>query len=280
MNPNSPDKPQTSATRKTISETFEGLRGRGQIALIPFVPAGYPDVETTAELLPALESAGANLIEIGFPFSDPIADGPIIQEAFTAALAKRVKVADVFDAVRAARARVSIPILGMLSYSIVFRYGVERFVGEAKSAGLDGLILPDLPPPEAQGVCDVVRAGGLETVLLIAPTTTPDRRREIARLSSGFVYYLSLSGITGERNELPADLAENVRQVKALSDRPVCVGFGISQPRHVGQLRGVADGAIVGSAVVRRMKQHAGGDRQTLIGAVAGFVSELNQPGR
>jgi tryptophan synthase alpha chain len=262
--------------RRTIAETFESLRRAGRIALMPFIPAGYPDLETTAELIPALEAGGANLIEIGFPFSDPIADGPIVQEAFAHALARKVKVADVFATVASARSKVSIPLLGMLSFSIVYRHGVDRFVAEAKAAGLDGLILPDLPPPEAQQVCERVRASGLETVLLIAPTTTPERRRQIAQLSSGFVYYLSVTGITGERDQLPADLAANVRGLKQLTDRPVCVGFGISQPRHVKQLVGTAEGAIVGSFIVRRMKSELSSPRETLVAAIRNEVAGLS----
>lgn len=264
-----------SLPRRTIRETFDALRARGQIALIPFIPAGYPDLASTAAALPALEAGGASLIEIGFPFSDPIADGPVVQEAFTAALARKLKVADVFDTVRAARASVSVPLLGMLSYSIVFRYGVARFVAEAKSAGFDGLILPDLPPPEAQAVCEQVRAGGLETVLLVAPTTTPQRRKQIADLSSGFVYYLSVSGITGERDQLPEDLERNVRALKSLTDRPVCVGFGISKPAHVKQLTGLADGAIVGSAIVRNMKSHLSEGPAGIGRGIQSFVSTL-----
>ena len=229
---------------------------------MPFIPAGYPDLATTEACLPALEAGGASLIEVGFPFSDPIADGPVIQESYTVALSKGLKVADVFEGVRRARPRVSIPLVSMVSYSIVYRYGIDRFVATAKGAGIDGLVLPDLPPPEAEGICERVRAGGLDTVLLVAPTTTPSRRAEIARLSSGFVYYLSVSGITGEREALPADLAGNVRQLKGLTDKPVCVGFGISKAAHVAGLRGVADGAIVGSAVVKRMRSrlHDGSD--------------------
>jgi len=204
----------------------------------------------------ALEAGGASVIEIGIPFSDPVADGPIIQEAFTAALARKIKVADVFRTLSAVRPKLNIPVVGMLSYSIVFRYGVEKFVADAKSAGFDGLILPDLPPPEAQAICQKVRAAGLDTILLVAPTTTLERRKQIADLSSGFVYYLSVAGITGERDQLPADLAAKVLDLKKLSDRPVCVGFGIHKPRHIAQLSGLADGAIVGSAYVRRIKDH------------------------
>ena len=243
--------------------------------MMPFIPAGYPDLATTAAGLPALEAGGANLIEIGFPFSDPIADGVTVQEAFTAALAKKVTVGQVFETVAAARGKVSIPLLGMLSYSIVYRVGVSRFVAEARAAGFDGLILPDLPPPEAQKICDTVRAGGLDTVLLVAPTTTLERRKQIAELSSGFVYYLSVSGITGERDQLPPDLADGVRQFKGLTDRPVCVGFGISQARHVAQLAGVADGAIVGSAVVKRMKAHLNEGPEKISDAIGGLVREL-----
>lgn len=261
--------------RRSIRETFDALKAKGHIGLVPFISAGYPDLATTATCLPALEAAGASVIELGFPFSDPIADGPVIQEAYTAALAKKVKVGEIFETVAAARGAVGLPIVGMLSYSIIFRYGPARFVAEAKSAGFDGLIIPDLPPPEAQGVCETVRAGGLDTILLVAPSTTPDRRKQIAELSSGFIYYLSVAGITGERDQLPADLAENVRQLKGMTDKPVCVGFGISKPRHVAQLAGVADGAIVGSAVVRRMTSHITEGPETISAALRQLVAEL-----
>jgi tryptophan synthase alpha chain len=163
----------------------------------------------------------------------------------------------------------------MVSYSIVYRYGIDRFVAAARQAGVDGLILPDLPPPEARAICDQVRAGGLDTILLVAPTTTPQRRAEIASLCSGFVYYLSVSGITGERDKLPADLEANVRQFKQLTDKPVCVGFGISRPEHVARLRGIADGAIVGSAVVKRMKGRLHEGPEALAAEVASLTREL-----
>jgi tryptophan synthase alpha chain len=263
-------------TPRSISEVFATRKGR--IGLVPFVPAGYPDLETTAALLPALAEAGASVIEVGIPYSDPIADGPTIQASYNEALTRhKVKVADVFRVVSSVRERVAVPIVSMVSYSVPFRYGLERFVRDAKGAGFDGLILPDLPPPEAERVCEAVRAGGLDTILLIAPTTTPQRRAEIARLSSGFVYYLSVSGITGERTELPADLADNVRQIKSLTDRPVCVGFGISTPEHVARLNGVADGAIVGSAIVKRMTQHAGEGARRIADVIAGYAREMLQ---
>src|SRR5687767_13037104 len=251
---------------QSLKEVFAGLRGRKRVGLMPFIPAGYPDLNATRELLPALERAGANVIEVGIPFSDPIADGPIIQEAFTAALSKGLKLREVLKTVSAARSSVSIPLVSMVSYSIVYRYGAEKYFADAKAAGFDGLILPDLPPPEAEGICEKVRKAGLDTILLVAPTTTQSRRKEIARLCSGFIYYLSVSGITGERQKLPEDLAEQLRQLRQASDVPVCVGFGISRREHIGQLAGLADGAIVGSAIVRRMKQDQGEGTAKMVG--------------
>jgi tryptophan synthase alpha chain len=173
------------------------------------------------------------------------------------------------------RSQVSIPLVAMVSFSVVFRHGVEKFVAEAKDAGFDGLILPDLPPPEAQSVAQKVNAGGLDTVLLVAPTTSQERRREIGKLCSGFIYYLSVSGITGERDKLPADLEENVKNLKSLSTCPVCVGFGINAARHVAQLAGVADGAIVGSAVVRRMLKAENERPEVIAKSVGDYCREL-----
>lgn len=258
-----------------MRRAIETQRATGRIALMPFVPAGYPDLTVTAALLPALQQAGAAAIEIGIPFSDPIADGPTIQEAFALALANRIKLADIFATIRAARIQIDIPLVAMVSYSVVYRYGLDRFLKDAAEAGFDGLILPDLPPPEARDVCRRIQASGLETVLLIAPTTQAQRRSEIASLCTGFVYYLSVAGTTGERDSLPTDIQENLRQVRAVSQVPVCVGFGISRPEHVSQLAGHADGAIVGSAIVRRIKQHLSQSPQEIAGEVEVYAREL-----
>jgi tryptophan synthase alpha chain len=260
---------------ESIGQTFAALAARKQIALVPFLPAGYPNTATTVACLKELEQSGANVIEIGFPFSDPIADGPVIQEAFTVALAAKIKVADVFRAAAEARRAIKTPLVAMVSYSIVFRYGVEKFARDAREAGFDGLIIPDLPPPEAQRVTGLVRNAGLDTILLVAPTTSPERRAEIASLSSGFVYYLSVAGITGERDKLPADLASSVRQLKSLTKTPVCVGFGIHQSQHLKQLAEVADGAIVGTAYVRRMKQLLDKSPVEIANAVGQYTREL-----
>jgi tryptophan synthase alpha chain len=251
------------------------LRSGGRIGLLPFVPAGYPDLATTRAILPALERGGASAIEIGIPFSDPIADGPTIQEAFSTALSHKLKLRDIFAAVSAVRGSVSIPLIAMTSYSIVYRYGLERFLGDASGAGFNGLILPDLPPPESEGVCQKIQAAGLDTILLVAPTTGVDRRQEIARLSSGFVYYMSVSGITGARDQLPEDLEQNVRQLRQMTQVPVCVGFGISKPEHVAQLATVADGAIVGSAFVKRIKEHLGEGHEAVAGVMETYCREL-----
>jgi len=212
---------------------------------------------------------------VGIPFSDPIADGPVIQESYTEALKQNLKLSDIFKTIGNVRPKISIPLVAMVSYSIVFRYGIAKFLTNAKMCGFDGLIIPDLPPPEAKQVCAQVRSAGLDTILLVAPTTAPERRAEIAALCSGFVYYLSISGITGERKALPADLRENVTKLKQVTDRPVCVGFGISTPEHVKQLAEVSDGAIVGSGIVRIMKQHVNEGPEMIAKAVGEYCKTL-----
>jgi tryptophan synthase alpha chain len=269
-------KPMASIpTRLSIRSTLGAAREQHRIALMPFVASGFPDLASTAAVLPALEAGGASMIEIGFPFSDPIADGPTIQAAFTDALARGIRIADTFRTVAGVRPTLSIPLVAMLSYSIVFRYGVERFVKDAKTAGFDGLILPDLPPPEAQRVSNLIQAGGLDTILLVAPTTTPSRRKEILDLCSGFAYYLSVSGITGERERLPDDVEANVRALREIADTPICVGFGIHRAEQVAQLAGVADGAIVGSAFVKRMREAATSGPEAVAQAAENYCREL-----
>lgn len=238
----------------SLSDAILAAKREHGIALLPFIAAGYPNLAESMKLLPALQRGGAAAVEVGFPFSDPIADGPVIQQAFTDALAQGLKIDQIFAGLAAVRTDFDMPAVAMVSYSIVYRYGLDRFVKEAKTAGFNGLILPDLPPPEAEYVCEKVQDGGLDTILLISPSTTAKRRDKIAKLCSGFIYYLSFAGTTGERDKLPADLADNVRQIKELTDTPVCVGFGISKPEHLKQLSAVADGAIVGTAFVRRVK--------------------------
>ncbi|MGA3067740.1 MAG: tryptophan synthase subunit alpha [Tepidisphaeraceae bacterium] len=263
-----------AATRRTLADSFAAIRDRG-IGLIPFVPAGYPDLATTAAVLEAIDGPRVAAIELGFPFSDPIADGPVIQQAFTAALTKKIKVSEILQMAKTISSRVSAPLVAMLSYSIVFRHGPEKFFSEARSAGFSGIIIPDLPPPEAEKTCRLIRAADLDTVLLVAPTTPTQRRREIVSLCSGFVYYLSVSGITGARDQIPPNLAENVRQLKEMTDRPIAVGFGISKSQHLASLAPFADAAIVGSAIVRQMTDSLPQGPQAVAHSVADFCRNL-----
>lgn len=222
--------------------------------LWPFLPAGYPDISFTGALLRAMKDLPIRGVELGFPFSDPIADGPVIQAAFTAALEKRLRVEQIFDAVRSARTDgVSYPIVAMVSASIVYRLGVETFVVRAADAGFDGLIIPDLSLEEAPTLAAAGNKAGLRLCMLAAPTTPADRLRRIAEISSGFLYYVSVQGVTGQRDALPPDLEVHVRQIKAASGLPTLVGFGISTPEHVKTVCEFANGAIVGSAIVRRI---------------------------
>jgi tryptophan synthase alpha chain len=279
-----------NVAQPAVLATLNQARRDGRIALIPFIAGGFPSLDVTRLVLPAMEAAGATAIEIGFPFTDPIADGPVIQAAFTAALAKGITTDQVFSAISSSpsatpsatpsAAPPSCPRIAMISYSIVYRYGLDRFLSSCKKAQIDSLILPDLPPPQAQETCQRIRAAGLGTILLIAPTTSPQRRKEIVSLCSSFVYYLSVSGITGERADFPPDLHDNLRALRDLTDLPICVGFGIHKAQHLRQLTGIADGAIVGTAIVRRMTDAAGAapakaDPATIANAAADLCREL-----
>jgi tryptophan synthase alpha chain len=259
----------------TVLSTISDARNHSGVALLPFVPAGYLGLDVTVAVLKALQHHGIGAIEVGFPFSDPVADGPVIQEAFVEALDRGTKIEQIFSAVGAAQHEITKPLVAMCSFSLAFRYGLDRFLADAKNAGFSAILFPDLPPPEAQPICVKIQEAGLDTVLLVAPTTSTKRRAEIARLCTGFVYYLSVSGITGERAKLPEDLEINVRQLRAVSSVPVCIGFGIGKRAHVEQLRGVGDGAIVGTAIVRRMREHAAGQPAQIAQAVAAYCSEL-----
>lgn len=265
----------TPTPRRTLEQTFAELQRQQRIGLFPFIPAGYPDLPTTAALLRTLEASGASAIEVGFPFSDSIADGPVVQEAFIKALENHFRVHDLFDTIGAVRGDLSVPLVAMVSFSIVYRYGTERFLTDARTAGFDAILIPDLPPPQAQEVCRQVRAAGLDTVLLLAPSTPPQRRKQIADLSSGFIYYLSVSGVTGARATLPEDLESNVRQLKTMTRRPVAVGFGVSQPAHLQQLSTFADAAIVGSALVRQITAHMGQGQSAILNAAGSFCRDL-----
>jgi tryptophan synthase alpha chain len=258
-----------------ITRIFAELRSQGRKALMPFLTAGDPDVETTAALLPVLEQAGASICELGIPFSDPIADGPVIQAAMTRALDRGVRPGQVLDAVAGQRSRCSLGIVAMVSYSIIHRTGSQAFLKRCQTSGVDGLIVPDLPVEESDELRRRVADAGLVLSMLIAPTTPDARAAQIAQACSGFVYVLARAGITGERSELPADLPRRVERLRQVTDLPMAVGFGIATAQQVRQVVSVADAAIVGSAIVRRMAQHEGQGRDAVIEGVRSFVSEL-----
>ena len=271
-----------------IDNLFQRLRTENRRALMPFLTAGDPDLDTTAALLTELlDRRGAHLVELGIPYSDPIADGPVITASYTRALRKGVKLRAIFDMITHWRLEnPGPPLVTMVSYAIVHRHGVDRYLSEAADAGVDGLIIPDLPVEEAEGregLRAKVDAARLRLIQLVTPTTPRDRAVRIAKSSSGFLYYVSVAGITGERAALPADLTDNVAWLRTQTNLPICIGFGISTPEHVRQLAPVADGLIVGSAIVRRIaalveEGHVGEHAVREVGEfVAGLRTALEQ---
>ena len=242
-----------------IAATFAALKARGQMAFMPFVTAGDPDMATSLVIIRELASRRVDLIEVGFPYSDPIADGPVIQTSYTRALSRGLHVADIFNGIQQltskAAGSVLPPLVAMVSYAIVFRMGAATFVQRAKEAGFAGLIIPDLPADEADEVARMIRSNGLDAIQLVAPTTTPDREDRIVRTASGFVYCISIAGTTGARDSLPIELSGQLQRLRSKTDLPLAVGFGVSRPEQVDGLRRLADGVIVGSAMVRKLER-------------------------
>lgn len=236
-----------------IDDIFAKRCAEGRRALMPFLCAGRPSLETLPDLLKAMERSGASIVEIGIPFSDPIADGPVIAAAMHKALADGVTPARVLEAVRSARPSTELGLVAMVSVSIVHRTGLDRFTREAQGAGFDGLIVPDAPIEEAAPIRAAADAAGLSLSLLVAPTTSPTRARSIVEACTGFVYLLARTGITGERDDAP-DIADAVNRLRDLTDLPIACGFGISTADQVRTVVQHADAAIVGSALVRRIE--------------------------
>ncbi len=241
---------QTGITH--IHTAFAQAQAANRAAFMPYLPAGHPDLSTSLDLFQALAEAGADLIEIGVPFSDPLADGPTIQAATQHALAQGVTPADCIAVVRALRQRgVAIPLLLMGYVNPILAYGIEHYVTDAAAAGADGLIIPDLPPDEAGEVEAACQRHGLAMIYLIAPTSTSERIALAASHSTGFIYLVSVAGITGARTDLPPHLAEFVARVRQQSSLPLAVGFGISTPAQAAAVAAIADGVVVGSALVK-----------------------------
>jgi len=260
-----------------IDALFRELRSTGHKALMPFVTAGDPDLAFTEELIRRLAGRGCHLFELGIPYSDPIADGPVIQESYTRALGHKIKLAEILPMVGRLTAGESwkAPIVTMLSYSIVFRHGLERYVADAKAAGVAGAIVPDLPVEEAGPLAEVCRCEDFSLIQLITPTTPRDRALRIADRTTGFIYYVSVTGITGERTALPPEILENVGWLREQTPLPICIGFGISRPEHVRMLSPVADGLIVGSAIVRRIAEAATKPREQVLDEIGDYAAEL-----
>jgi tryptophan synthase alpha chain len=256
-----------------IDAVFRKLRAEGRKAFMPFVTAGDPDLRTTVRLIDELGRRGATLIEVGFPYSDPIADGSVVQASYTRALDRGVRIDDIFAALPKSPA---VPLVAMVSYSLVHHRGPAKFVAQAKQAGISGAIVPDLPVDEAAELARIAADADFKLVLLVTPTTPRERARRIAQLSSGFLYCVSVVGITGERRALPPELTEQLRWLRTQTELPLCVGFGISQPEHVRALRDFADGVIVGSALVRRLEQIGPRPAEAVVEEIAAQAQALS----
>jgi tryptophan synthase alpha chain len=259
-----------------LEATFHRLRAAGERALVVYFTAGDPSLEATARLVVEAERRGADVIELGVPFSDPLADGPVIQRAGQRALAAGTSLARVLDVVHALRPEVQAPIALLTYYNPLLAFGLRPFAETAAKAGVDGVIVADLPPEEAGPLSAEAEPLGIDLVHLAAPTSTPVRVRLIARRSRGFIYLVSLTGVTGERAELPPDLEAQIRAIRLVTTKPICVGFGIGRPEQVAALGRLADGVIVGSAIVSMVEERA--SSPSLVQDVGQFIAMLKAP--
>lgn len=256
-----------------IDRRFIELRKAHRKAFIAFITAGYPSLLVTERLVKALSAAGVDSIELGVPFSDPMSDGPVIQEASHDALKKGVSLRDILRLVKRVRKEVTAPLCLMTYYNPIFCFGERAFVRAAAAAGVDGVIIPDLPPDEGAAFVKLANQAHLDTILFIAPTTTTRRIKRIVKLARGFIYYVSLTGVTGIRRNLSGDIARNLKVIKKSTRKPVCVGFGVSDQRQVREIQRIADGVIVGSAIVKKIKENIG--EKQLVQNVVRFVRHL-----
>ena len=258
-----------------IEKKFSELKKEGQAALIAYIASGDPCLSITGKLVEEFESRGVDIIELGVPFSDPIADGPTIQRASGRALKKGIDLPKIFGLVNSLRGKrkVTVPIVLMTYYNPVYKYGVQKFARDASRAGVDGVIVPDLPPEEARDLIVVSRALNFHTIFLLAPTSTTKREALVAKTSTGFIYYVSLTGVTGVHIGALDEVAARVKEIKSMSGKPVCVGFGISTPREVSNIARIADGVIVGSAIIKVIEKNI--KNPHLVRNVGRFVGTL-----
>lgn len=257
-----------------IEQKFKQLCKKKKKAFVVFITAGFPSFNITKRLVLELSKNGADLIELGVPFSDPLADGPVIQESSRLSLESGTNLTKILSLVKSLRRQTQIPLCLMTYYNPIFCYGRNRFLKTAHSVGVDGIIIPDLPPEEDRGFILECRRYNIDTVLFLSPTTSISRISYINKLSRGFIYYVSLTGVTGARKRLPADLIKNLKVIKKHTNKPICVGFGISAPRQVKDVFRFADGVIIGSAVIKKIQQNIG--KPGLVKRVSRFVRYLS----
>lgn len=259
----------------SVSHCFEHLRSHARCALIPFITAGDPDLETTAEALRVLDRNGADLIELGVPYSDPLADGPVIQAAATRALQRGVKLDPVLAMVKQVAPTLQAPIILFTYYNPILNRGIDEFLRQVADAGVKGLVVPDLPLEEAESLLKPAICYGIEVILLVAPTSPPERIAAIAQQSQGFIYLVSTTGVTGIRTQIESRVKDLLLELRAVTDKPIGVGFGISQPEHARQMmEWGADAAIVGSAMVKRLAE---GSPEQGLQALGEFCRTLKQ---
>jgi tryptophan synthase alpha chain len=256
-----------------LDRTFSRLQETCEKALIAYIMAGDPSLQETEQLVLELERSGADVIELGVPFSDPIADGPVIQKAAERALRSGTSLRKILQSVRTLRSSTQIPIVLMAYYNNIHAFGEAEFCRQASEAGVDGLIVPDMPPDEAGPLRKPAAAAGLHLIFLLAPTSTAARRDYVAKQSGGFVYYVSITGITGAKLDDVPDVEANVAKIKKVTKTPVAVGFGVATPDDAARVARIADGVIVGSAIVRRVAEH--GQDSRLVPQVGAFVRSL-----
>ncbi|HHW57624.1 MAG TPA: tryptophan synthase subunit alpha [Clostridia bacterium] len=257
-----------------IDKKFEELRKQGKKALITFITAGDPDIETTYDIVLALEEAGADIIELGIPYSDPLADGPTIQASSQRALRNGVKIPDIMKLVGKIRIKSDIPLVYLVYYNSMFKYGIQKFLEESKKSGVDGLIIPDLPLEERKDILEEADKYGIHLIPLVAPTSK-ERIKAITENGKGFVYCVTLTGVTGARENIETDLEEYMNTVSSYTNMPKALGFGISTPEMAKKLKDLSDGIIVGSALVERIAK--GYNKSEMLQEVKNFVSSLKE---
>lgn len=256
-----------------IDSKFSELKKMKKKAFIAFITAGDPSLKITERLVLAFEKAGVDIIELGVPFSDPLADGPTIQASSQKALEHGATLDKIFQLVKRLRKKTEIPIALMMYYNPIFHYGEDRFVEKAIHSGVDGVIVPDLPPEEATGLIRKAKGKNLATVFFLSPTTTHHRMKQIVKASSGFIYYVSLTGVTGARKQLTSTFKNHIKKAKQITKKPICVGFGISSQAHVKSVVKIADGVIVGSAIINNIDKYR--KEKRLVSKVTHFVQHL-----